>query len=222
MKEPAENQGYRIPWYRITLYYGLFFVFALAFAWLGREVTEQETLGMDTAVLRAIHGLANPTLDQATLFITSLGGPVAIPIGAALLLGFFWIRKERWNAIYVALTLGGTFLLNTALKLFFRRDRPSLWSLLVEESSYSFPSGHAMISMALGLTLVILTFYSRGRWAVIVLSALYVLAIGFTRMYLGVHYPTDIIGGWLMSLVWVFLATRFMMRNTDFRQDTLS
>lgn len=212
----------RKTWIKLIISYGIFFLLAFAFTELAEEVMEESTMALDIAVLKAINDHSTPGLDRMVLLLTDLAGPIFIPIAALLLFAFFIYRKEKYNSIYVLLSLGGTFLVNTALKLYFQRARPDLWTLLVEEESYSFPSGHAMISMAIALTLIVLVYNSRLRISALILGILYVLAIGFSRLYLGVHYPTDIIGGWLASIVWVGLATRIMMRNTAFRQDTLT
>lgn len=210
------------PWYKIAISFLIFSGLAFLFTELAEEVMEAETLSFDTAVLNAIHQIASPELDRLFIFITGLAGTIFIGLFTVALALAFYLRKEIYNSIYILLTLGGTLVLNLTLKLFFKRVRPDLWSLLVVEKSYSFPSGHAMISMALALTLIVWAFNSRARWAAIIAGIIYVLSVGFSRLYLGVHYPTDVLGGWIMSAVWVFLATRFMFRNTAFRTDTLT
>lgn len=209
-------------WYKIGIVYVVFTGLVLLFTMLAQEVMEAETLGFDTAVLTMIHKIANPTLNGLFLEVTNLAGAVFIGIITIALAVGFYMRHEIYNSLYILLTLGGTIFLNTTLKIFFKRTRPDLWSLLVVEKSYSFPSGHAMISMALALTLIVLTYYSRARWFSIILGAFYVVLIGFSRLYLGVHFPTDILGGWLISSVWILLATRLMFHNRAFRTDTLT
>lgn len=209
-------------WYKIGIVYVVFTGLVLLFTMLAQEVMEAETLGFDTAVLTMIHKIANPTLNGLFLGVTNLAGAVFIGIITIALAVGFYMRHEIYNSLYILLTLGGTLVLNTTLKIFFKRTRPDLWSLLVVEKSYSFPSGHAMISMALALTLIVLTYYSRARWFSIILGAFYVVLIGFSRLYLGVHFPTDILGGWLISSVWILLATRLMFHNRAFRTDTLT
>lgn len=209
-------------WYKIGIVYVVFTGLVLLFTMLAQEVMEAETLGFDTAVLTMIHKIANPTLNGLFLGVTNLAGAVFIGVITIALAVGFYMRHEIYNSLYILLTLGGTLVLNTTLKIFFKRTRPDLWSLLVVEKSYSFPSGHAMISMALALTLIVLTYYSRARWFSIILGAFYVVLIGFSRLYLGVHFPTDILGGWLISSVWILLATRLMFHNRAFRTDTLT
>lgn len=218
----SETKLPKTPWHRIAISFLIFSGLAFLFTKLADEVMEAETLGFDTAILNMIHQIASPVLDSLFLFITSLAGTIFIGLFTVGLALAFYLRKEIYNCVYILLTLGGSLVLNLTLKLFFKRVRPDLWSLLVVEKSYSFPSGHAMISMALALTLIVLTYHSRARWATIITGTVYVLSVGFSRLYLGVHYPTDVLGGWIMSAVWVFLATRFMFLNTAFRTDTLT
>lgn len=211
----------KTPWYRILIGYGIFFGLALLFTKLAEEVMEKETLPFDTMVLEKIHQFAGPALDQMFLFITSLAGAAVIASIALLLSVIYYLRHEIYNSIYIMLSLGGTFLLNIGLKYFFRRSRPDLWTLLVVEKDYSFPSGHSMISMALALVFIVLAWHTRARWAAIVTGIVYVGAVGLSRLYLGVHYPTDVAGGWLMSMVWIYLVTRFMLRYTAFRENAV-
>lgn len=82
------------------------------------------------------------------------------------------------------------------------RVRPHLWESPAPEFDYGFPSGHAMSSMTLVAVLVILTWGSRWRWWVLAAGTIFVLVIGWTRLYLGVHYPSDILAGWMASIAW--------------------
>lgn len=209
-------------WAKIWTAFLIYGILVFAFTELAEQVMDHSTQSLDVAILQRINTLSDPGLDGFFVFITDLSGPVVVPILALLLAAWFIWKNEAYNAIYLFLILGGTFLVNTALKLYYQRVRPNLWSLLVEESSYSFPSGHAMISMALALSLIVLLFYSRLRWPAILIGTGYVLLIGFSRLYLGVHYPSDIVGGWLASMVWSAVVTGIMMRNNKFRDDTMS
>jgi undecaprenyl-diphosphatase len=83
---------------------------------------------------------------------------------------------------------------------------------MLPESTFSFPSGHAMQSMAVGAALVILLWETRWRYVALLLSASFVLAVGLSRIYLGVHYPSDILAGWAASVAWV-VGLRSVMMN---------
>lgn len=210
-------------WIRIILAYLFYVAMVFGFKELAENVMNDTTMEWDIAILEAINTRATPAGDQIVLALTDLAGPIFIPIIAVILIGFFIWTKEAYNGLYLFLTLGGTFLVNTALKLYYQRTRPELWELLVEEQSFSFPSGHAMISMALALSLIVLVFHSYWRWPAILLGLAYILAIGYSRLYLGVHYPSDIVGGWVASTVWVGLVTRILMRRHErFRFDTMT
>jgi undecaprenyl-diphosphatase len=99
-------------------------------------------------------------------------------------------------------TLLGSIVINRTAKLLLHRVRPHLWESLSPEFDFAFPSGHAMSSMTLVAALVILTWGTRWRWLVLSFGGLFVLAIGWTRLYLGVHFPSDILAGWMVSLAW--------------------
>jgi undecaprenyl-diphosphatase len=111
--------------------------------------------------------------------------------------------KAYSKALFLGLVMAGTGAANVVLKLFFERQRPDLWQQIVKETTFSFPSGHAMGSMAIGLTVVLLAWHTRFRIPVLIAAIFYVLFIGFSRLYLGVHYPTDIAAGWLLAAGWV-------------------
>jgi undecaprenyl-diphosphatase len=125
-----------------------------------------------------------------------------IPIGLLVLLLF--VRRRRWgDALFWGLAVGGAGVLNFAAKQLFERIRPNLWLSIAPETTYSFPSGHAMGSMALVAALVVLLWPTRWRWLTLLVGSFFVLMVGLSRVYLGVHYPSDIVAGWTASLAWV-------------------
>ena len=202
--------------------YGIYFLILIAFIVLAIRVRSGATLALDEATLKMINQWSSQGFDRTILFLTTLAGPILATTIGVLLFVFFLVQKKKLNSLYVVLTMLGTFLINTGLKLYFGRTRPALWPALVEEGSHSFPSGHSMISMAIALTVVILFYNSKFRRTIIVLGIVYVTIIGFTRLYLGVHYPSDVLGGWMASILWVSLVTKLMLRNKTFRQNILS
>ena len=179
----------------------------LGFSALAYLVHRDLTLPLDEFLLTAVNGWSTPFWKSFFVVMTEFGGVVAmtvIGIGFALL---FASRKQWKRATIIAGALGGIGVLTVTLKLLFERPRPDLWEQLVVETSFSFPSGHAMASMGLGLLLAYLVW--RTGWAmsskvaVWVALAVYVIIIGLSRLYLGVHYPSDILAGWLISAAWV-------------------
>ena len=156
----------------------------------------------DVPILLAIHNASSPQLDVFAATLTKFGVfwgvfPVATVIGLVLL------SRGRWRSLaYFLTTVLGSIVINRTAKLLLHRVRPHLWESLSPEFDFAFPSGHAMSSMTLVAALVILTWGTRWRWLVLSFGSLFVLAIGWTRLYLGVHFPSDILAGWMVSLGW--------------------
>lgn len=183
-------------------------VAALAlFAWLAERVVRHQTMPFDAAVRGELHGLASPPLTDAFLVVTWLGSHwFLIPFGAVLVWRLAAAGRKRTAVLYVVVTAGAELLLQT-LKLVFHRPRPPVFFGLEDPETYSFPSGHAMLSACFfGVAAAILTasMRSRGRrfpvWAC---AALLSLAIGTSRIYLGMHYPSDVLAGYAAAVVWV-------------------
>ena len=113
------------------------------------------------------------------------------------------LALRRWReATFAAVAFAGSALLNLGTKQFFQRDRPTLWESIAPEDTFSFPSGHAMGSMTLAVTVVLLAWPTRWRWPV-ALMAVFTLLVGYSRVYLGVHFPSDILAGWMAGAAWV-------------------
>lgn len=183
---------------------GLLIVAALliSFALLAQLVQGGATLAFDNEILLAIHSRATPFFDSVFSIGTNLGGAPVVALVSVVMVSALVRRRLYVRALTVALIIGGSSVANIVLKNVFERARPELWVRLVQEQSFSFPSGHAMASMALASALILLVWNTRWRNITIGIAALYVLFIGFSRLYLGVHYPTDILGGWIAATVW--------------------
>lgn len=164
----------------------------------------------DIPVLQWVHQTACPQLDAIAVRLTPLGigwgvGPLLTLVGGVLLYHHHWrlsSNQLRRELLYLVITPSGSFLLNRTLKLFFHRERPHLWEVFAPDLSYAFPSGHAMSSTALVMVLIVLTWNTRWRWTMLVIGSLFVFAIGWTRIYLGMHYPSDVLAGWLLAIAW--------------------
>ena len=185
----------------------LLFLCLLAPLWLfvelADEIHELEDFYFDDALLLQAHALSGPTLDRFFVVLSALGYQWGVvPADIALTLGLLVARRWR-EATFAGVSLGGSALLNMATKQFFQRDRPALWESIAPEHTFSFPSGHAMGSATLAMVVLLLCWHTRFRWPVVVLAALFALAVGVSRIYLGVHYPSDILGGWAAGVAWV-------------------
>lgn len=199
-------------WRTLALMFVLYVLPVVLFVKLADEVLEHDTLDFDVAVLEAVRSLAQPWLDPIIVALTNIGGVVGTVVIAGLFTLWLLGHWRRTDFVLLLSGLGGAVVINALLKLLFQRDRPMLWERIVTENTYSFPSGHAMASMALALCVIIILWPTKWRWLVTALGALYVVTIGFTRMYLGVHYPTDIVAGWLVSIVWVTLVSSYLIK----------
>jgi undecaprenyl-diphosphatase len=216
-REPA-NHVHALLLRRLLL--GLLFALILltVFLLIAFRYTDMSTF--DHRISTYLQGLQTSRLTIVMLTLTTLGSAWA-EIGLALLVSSYqyWRLHHFWEPALLVTTLIGARVLNEALKAFFRRSRPDVLRL-VQVGGYSFPSGHAMISLAFyGMLAYLLWFNLRKRshYAWVPAAALLVLAlmIGVSRVYLGVHYPSDIVGGyaaggaWLISCISALRAIRF-------------
>lgn len=176
------------------------------FGKLASEVLEKETDAFDTAVLYALWQLHTPGLDALMRGITFLGEPsflIAITIGIGLIL---LLQRQVVEGIALPISALGATWLNYVLKGVFARTRPELWERSVNVNFYSFPSGHATVALVIyGLLGYLLAAHLSRRWRlwIVVATVVLILAIGLSRLYLGVHWPTDVIAGYISGLVWL-------------------
>lgn len=167
-------------------------------------VREQEGgFPWDEPILLAIHRTAQPQLDVLAETLTKFGVFWGV-LPAATVIALVLLNQRKWRSLtYLLITLLGNTVINRTAKVLMHRVRPHLWNSPSPEWDYAFPSGHAMSSMTLVAVLVILTWGAREkRWLVLIAGSLFVLTIGWTRLYLGVHYPSDILAGWVVSVAW--------------------
>lgn len=176
-----------------------------AFAEIAKEILEQETYTFDKEILLALRKLHAPILDKVMLGFTFIGEPVVL-ITLCLGLGLWLLsRGLRSQATVLVIASVGAVGLNLLLKEFFGRARPMLWERVVDVGQYSFPSGHAMISLVvLGMCGYLLAAqFPRRRSGIVALTVILVTGIGLSRLYLGVHWPTDVVAGYAAGLVWL-------------------
>ena len=187
----------------------LLFIFVL----LAGEVMEGETQALDVRTLRVLRTAADPTvpigpvwLEFAFLDLTALGGMTVIGLVVCAVAGFLFLQGRYRTALVILFTTISGDLVGTATKHLFVRPRPTVVPHLREVLSSSFPSGHAMDSAIVYLTLGAMLMRVADRRATklycLAMAALITLLVGVSRVYLGVHYPTDVIGGWILGFVW--------------------
>lgn len=167
------------------------------------ELRENETFFFDAPILQALHGLATPGRDAFFMLVSRLGytwGVVPFDIGMIAWLAW---RKRSRDALFLAVSVLGSLLLNQVAKHHFSRARPDLWLSLAPESSFSFPSGHAMASATIAVAMSVLFWSTPWRRDVLWSGVAFTLLVGVSRVYLGVHYPSDVIAGWAAAIAWV-------------------
>ena len=187
------------------------------FGELASSIREGERLAFDEAILRFMQRNASETLDRIMLLASTVGsGRVVGSLDAIVCL--LLLARRRWaDATFWLLATGGAALINRLAKHGYERIRPDLWPSIAPESSFSFPSGHAMQSTALAAALVVLLWPTAARLATLVAASLFAVLVGVSRVYLGVHFPSDILAGWAASVAWVvglsFLFYRHAVRR---------
>jgi len=193
------------------------------FAVLASEVLEGETQHFDDAVRMTVHGVASPGATTALHAVTQLGSPLfLLPMTIVSSLIFLHQRRIR-GAILLTATMVGVSLLNWILKSVFQRPRPLPFFGLTVPASYSFPSGHSLAAFCFyGALAALVTARLRSTlWSALVWAGAVVLiiAVGFSRLYLGLHYPSDIVGGYATGFVWVLTVASAdrMFRRADQR-----
>jgi undecaprenyl-diphosphatase len=198
-----------------------------AFIQLAGEVFEGETRDFDEWLLRLLRQPDNPRIPRGPLWlmeaahdVTALGGRTALTLVVLLAMGYLGLDGKPGGMWLVVLAAAGGGLLSTVMKNLFARDRPDIVPHLITVVSPSFPSGHSMLAAVVYLTLgaLLARFIVRRRVRVYVLTAalLLTLLVGASRVYLGVHYPTDVLSGWTAGLAWAlvcWLAARYLQRR---------
>ena len=185
---------------------------------LSEEVLEREAFAFDKTILLWIHSFANPTLDRIMLGITRLGDPITVVVIVVIALAIMWWRHYRLEAKIFFLNCIGGVILSDGLKLAFSKSRPQLWDSIISEETYSYPSGHALGSMIVYGFLANLLSDRYPRYAMTIYSVATIIigAIGLSRLYLGVHWPTDVIAGYGVGFLWITL-TITMLNLQKFR-----
>lgn len=165
------------------------------------------TYGLDESILLAIQKIHSPLLDRIMQSITFLGEPLPFLLISSGFGWQLWCNNRRQEATGLGIATVGAVGLNYLLKEVFARARPALWDYIVHAVHYSFPSGHAMISTAvygyIGYALA--KEFPQWRKPILASTVALILAIGFSRLYLGVHWPTDVLVGYAAGLLWLIV-----------------
>lgn len=188
-------------------YWAMLGVLLYGFAVLAEDVLEQERIGLDRAVLAAVERARDGSLGGVARALDLVGGAyVLVPLVLVATL-VLWRRRHR-DAVFFGLATLGAFGLVVLAKVVFERTRPDLFAALVPADGYSFPSGHTVASTAVALASFFVVRRNTSRraflpWLVLALGAVFALAVGLSRVYLQVHYPSDVVAAWALSAGWV-------------------
>lgn len=189
-------------WWLAGLFLGVLLPL-IAFGSLAAEVWDREGFSWDVPILRAIHTHASPLADTSMIWVSRIGGAAGlVPFCAAAALLLLYRRHAR-AAVFVVLAYGGAEGIAGLAKLAFHNARPHLWASPAAATGYSFPSGHAIGSMALGTALILVAWRTRWRLPVAAVCMVVVPLVALSRLYLGVHFPSDVLAAWAAALAWV-------------------
>ena len=185
----------------VALSAGMLFVLA----WIATKVERSTTLRFDEAIRNFVHGFASPKFTMVMQAFSVIGGQV-LTVLALVVPALLWWRGKRRASIWLVATMLGALVLDLAMKYSFHRQRPIPYFGTVPHT-YSFPSGHSLFSFCFyGSLAGFLANRTRSRFlraGIYVCAALLIICIGMSRIYLGVHYPTDVIAGYLSAAIWV-------------------
>lgn len=196
-----------------------FFILAISlliFYQVADEVSEGEYQDLETKILYSLRDpsdiskpLGPAWLSIVMRDITALGGEAILALVTVFLIGFLYMKKDKRSIYYIIAAVIGAAAIGLSLKLFFFRERPDIGLHLMPATSKSFPSGHSMMSAAVYLSLAVLFARIQKGYKLriyIIGGALFLsFLIGISRIYLGVHYPSDVLAGWSAGLAWAVI-----------------
>lgn len=178
------------------------------------HLTYYPVFNLDTQLMRSIHQFANPVYDQSAITLNYLGGmPVSI-IFTLLLVGYCVYVKSK-KVGFILISLVGSTSISWFLKGVIDRPRPLLWPRIVLDYGASFPSGHSVYAASFAAILILLFWQTRGRNIVSIFALIWMMLMGISRVYLGVHYPSDVLAGWALGWGWVFLVDVIVLHLKD-------
>jgi len=200
---------------------------------LADEVMEGDTTTLDTRILRAFRKADDPArpigpdwVENSLLDLTALGGPTVLGLVVVSVAGYLLLQTRYHTAIVVLATAASGEVVNFAMKNLFMRPRPDVVPHLRDVTTSSFPSGHAMESAIIYLTLGAMLMRLAERRVTkiycIGIAIFLTLLVGISRVYLGVHYPTDVVAGWMFGFFWAslcWIAARRFERETGVAEE---
>ena len=204
-----------------------------AFFALSDEMLDGDLDGFDEAVLLALRtpgdpasAIGGPQVEVAMRDLTALGGVTVLTLISLSVLAYMLLRRQRFSAIFLAVAISGGLILSNLAKSGFSRPRPDLVPHGVEVMTASFPSGHSMMAAVTYLTLAVMLARTAEQIGIrvfyITLASILTLLVGLSRIYLGVHWPSDVLAGWTLGAAWallVWLLARKLARKGQIEPD---
>jgi len=190
----------------LIAFFGVFVPLCL-FGWLASAVSNQGSLGWENAMLRCVPASTTPGVDRIIGVIAESGGISLVVVLAVFgVLALKWAGKLR-EALFVTLSVVGVVVLSLLVRCAVHRSQLAWAGSATASFDFGFPSTQAADTFAVVLAGVVVCWGTRWRWLAVGLGILYVLAVGLSRTYLGLHCPSDILAGWVLSLAWVTAAS---------------
>ncbi len=189
---------------------GLAALFITLFAELAEEVIEKEVAQFDNFIINGMEARASGTLDNVMFVFTEMGSVwflTVLSLVVLVVLGFK--MKDKWGMLFFIIAVGGGSLLTVLLKNLYVRERPSI-NPDIDAIGYSFPSGHSMGSLIFYGFVIYLVIRTPHRpwikWMTVAILSVLIIMIGSSRIYLGAHFPSDVLGGYMAGLIWLILS----------------
>lgn len=197
-----------ISWFVIA--FSLFLIVSTVVIKLAGDFRRQREWGFDHGLTQALGNFSDPLLNATVPVTTGLGSVVGVFVLMVVVCTLFLYRRDLHRTLTVLLSALGAIALHAVFRTIFEREQPGLVELVVAETNFSFPSGHALLAAAFASAVVIAFRDSRWRrWGVIA-AAVYVVYVGFTRLYLDANYLTDLVAGWVIGLAWAVVVWRLL------------
>lgn len=198
-----------LPILLVAIGLGTSITFLYLFAELAEEMLESEIKRFDDSIIQFFHRIETDFLDMTMFLFTEAGSVWFLTIFSLIIISYLWLKKkDKWGILFFIVGIGGGGLLTKLLKYYFGRERPAI-DETIDAIGYSFPSGHSMGSLIFYGFLSYFLFRSdlrkRIKWIALYTGGLLIMMIGISRIYLGAHYPSDVIAGYLAGSIWLIL-----------------
>ncbi|WP_438313722.1 phosphatase PAP2 family protein [Sporosarcina sp. FA9] len=211
---------------RLLLALILCICFGILFGYIASAISTESIVGFDRTVINFVQGTETPWLTTALKGFTWIGSAYFVaPIGFLIVCYLYFILQYRHQAVLFATVMIGTVIVNFLLKIYFKRERPEIHKIM-EANGFSFPSGHTMMAFSLYAIIAYIAWRNirtmLSRILLFLFAATMIVVIGMSRIYLGVHYPSDVIGGMAASALWVTIAISVYAFYQDRQKTKLS